>query len=61
MIAGVAMGIKQRDLISVIDFENNLLNLDEKMIPLMSSYTQSGNENSDKKNNSGEKNSGSSG
>ena len=33
------------------------LNLDEKMVPLLSSYTQSGNENSQKKNNSGEKNS----
>ena len=31
------------------------------MVPLQSSYTSSGNENSDKKNNSGEKNSGSSG
>ena len=57
MRAGVAMGVKQRDLISMIDFENEFLDLDEKMIPLLSSYTQSGNENSDKKNNSGEKNS----
>lgn len=57
MRAGVAMGVKQRNLISVIDFENEFLNLDEKMIPLLSSYTQSGNENSDKKNNSEEKNS----
>ena len=57
MRAGVAMGVKQRNLISMIDFENEFLDLDEKMIPLLSSYTQSGNENSDKKNNSGEKNS----
>ena len=57
MRAGVAMGVKQRNLISMIDFENEFLNLDEKMIPLLSSYTQSSNENSDKKNNSGEKNS----
>ena len=57
MRAGIAMGVKQRNLISMIDFENEFLDLDEKMIPLMSSYTQSGNENSDKKNNSGEKNS----
>ena len=57
MRAGVAMGVKQRNLISMIDFENEFLNLDEKMIPLLSSYTQSGNENSAKKNNSGEKNS----
>ena len=57
MRAGVAMGVKQRNLISMIDFENEFLNLDEKMIPLLSSYTQSSNENSNKKNNSGEKNS----
>ena len=57
MRAGVAMGVKQRNLISTIDFENEFLNLDEKMVPLLSSYTQSGNENSEKKNNSTEKNS----
>jgi len=57
MRAGVAMGVKQRNLISMIDFENEFLDLDEKMIPLLSSYTQSGDENSSKKNNSGEKNS----
>ena len=57
MRAGVAMGVKQRNLISMIDFENEFLDLDEKMIPLLSSYTQSGNENSEKKNNSTEKNS----
>ena len=57
MRAGVAMGVKQRNLISMIDFENEFLDLDAKMIPLLSSYTQSGNENSNQKNNSGEKNS----
>ena len=57
MRAGVSMGVKQRNLISTIDFENEFLDLDEKMVPLLSSYTQSGNENSDKKNNSSEKNS----
>ena len=57
MRAGVAMGTKQRDLISMIDFENEFLELDEKMKPLMSSYTQTSDENSGKKNNSGEKNS----
>ena len=56
MRAGVSMGVKQRNLISTIDFENEFLDLDEKMIPLLSSYTQGGNENSVKKNNSGEKN-----
>ena len=57
MRAGVSMGVKQRNLISMIDFENDFLGLTEKMKPLLSSYTQSGDENSDKKNNSGEKNS----
>jgi hypothetical protein len=57
MRAGVAMGVKQRNLISMIDFENEFLDLDEKRIPLLSSYTQSSNENSEKKNNSTEKNS----
>ena len=57
MIAGVSMGVKQRNLISMVDFENESLNLTEKMKPLLSSYTQGGDENSGKKNNSGEKNS----
>ena len=61
MRAGVALGVKQRDLVSAIDFENEFLNLDEKMIPLMSSYTQTGDENSSKKNKSSEKNSNSNG
>ncbi len=60
MRAGVAMGVKQRNLISMIDFENEFLDLDEKMIPLLSSYTQGNEENSDKKNNSSKKNSSSS-
>lgn len=57
MQAGIAMGIKQRNLISSIEFENEFLDLDQKMVPLQSSYTSSGNENSNGKNNSGEKNS----
>ena len=56
MRAGVALGVKQRNLVSSIDFENNFLNLDEQMVPLMSSYTQTGDE---EKNNSSKKNSGS--
>ena len=55
MRVAAALGVKQRNLVSSIDFENEFLNLDEKMVPLMSSYTQSGNENSDKKNNSEKK------
>ena len=61
MRVAAAMGIKQRNLVSTIDFENEFLNLDEKMRPLLSSYTQTGDENSQKKNNSGEKNSSGSG
>lgn len=43
MFAGVAMGIKQRDQISLMDFENEFLRMSEKMVPLQSSYTTSGN------------------
>ena len=43
MFAGVAMGIKQRDQISLMDFENDFLKMSEKMIPLQSSYTTPGN------------------
>ena len=57
MRVGAALGIKQRNLVSAVDFENEFLNLDEKMVPLLSSYTQGNEENSGKKNNSGEKNS----
>ena len=49
MRAGVAMGVKQRNLISTIDFENEFLDLDIKMKPLLSSYTQSGDGNSEQK------------
>ena len=59
MRVGAALGVKQRNLVSAIDFENEMLNLDEKMIPLMSSYTQTGNENSNEKNKNSEKNGGS--
>ena len=57
MRVGAVLGMKQRSLVSAIDFENEFLNLDEKMIPLMSSYTQTSNENSGEKNNSQKKNS----
>ena len=57
MRAAAVMGIKQRNLVSSINFENEFLNLDEQMVPLMSSYTQTGDENSGEKNNSSEKNS----
>ena len=53
MFAGVAMGIKQRDQVSLMEFENDFLEMTEKMVPLQSSYTSSG--NSSEKINSGEK------
>ena len=43
MVAGVAMGIKQRDQLSLMNFENEFLEMSSKMIPLQSSYTTSGN------------------
>ena len=42
MFAGVAMGIKQMDQISLMNFENDFLKMSEKMVPLQSSYTTSG-------------------
>ena len=56
MFAGVAMGIKQRDQISLMEFENDFLHMSEKMIPLQSSYTTSGTAvaNEEKNKNSGE-------
>ena len=43
MFAGVAMGIKQRDQLSLMNFENDFLEMSLKMVPLQSSYTTSGN------------------
>lgn len=42
MVAGVAMGIKQRDQLSLMNFENEFLEMSSKMIPLQSSYTTPG-------------------
>lgn len=44
MRAGVSYGIKQINQLSLITFENDFLKMHEKMIPLMSSYTQTGDE-----------------
>ena len=57
MFAGVAMGIKQRDQISLMEFENDFLKMSEKMIPLQSSYTTPGGEvaSEEKNNSSGQK------
>lgn len=42
MYAGVALGIKQTAQLSLMDFENEVLGMTEKMVPLQSSYTSSG-------------------
>ena len=38
----VASGIPQYKVLSLLDFENNFLKLKDQMIPLVSSYNQSG-------------------
>ena len=43
MFAGVALGIKQMNQLSLMNFENEFLEMSTKMIPLQSSYTTSGN------------------
>lgn len=53
MYAGVAMGIKQTEQLSLMNFENDFLDMAGKMIPLQSSYTTSGTEvSAEAKNNS---------
>lgn len=42
MYAGVAMGMKQKDQLSLMNFENDILEMSIKMVPLQSSYTTSG-------------------
>lgn len=56
MFAGVAMGIKQMDQLSLMNFENEFLDMSSKMIPLQSSYTTSGTAvaNEEKNNSSGQ-------
>lgn len=57
MFAGVAMGIKQMSQLSLMNFENDFLEMSSKMVPLQSSYTTSGSAIADEeKNNSAGKN-----
>lgn len=42
IIPALAMGITQGDLVDLKNLENDLLNLQEKLLPLSTSYTQSG-------------------
>ena len=41
IVPQVALGVKQRYIESLTTFENDILNLDEKLIPLQSSHTMS--------------------
>ena len=41
-LPALALGFSQRDLVNVKDLENGVLELDKKLIPLQSAYTQSG-------------------
>ena len=53
MYAGVALGIKQSEILSMMVFENEFMKMSERMIPLQSSYTSS---NKDIKNTTTEEN-----
>jgi hypothetical protein len=46
ILAGVASGIKQSSLLNLITLENDYLDLTNKMVPLQSSHTTSGTEES---------------
>ncbi len=49
LLPSIAAGVNQRDLMSVKDLENNVLNLKEVLIPLSSSYTETNNSKGDGK------------
>lgn len=49
IVVGVVSGIKQSSLLDIIEMENELMNLDEIMIPLQSTHTQTGEEETAKK------------
>ena len=42
LLPAVALGLSQRDIVSLKELENDVLKLGEKLVPLSSSYTQSG-------------------
>lgn len=44
LIPAMALGIDQKDLVSLKELENDVMNLGEVLIPLASAYTQSGDE-----------------
>lgn len=42
LMPAVAMGLSQKDIVNIKDLENDVLDLGEKLKPLISAYTQSG-------------------
>lgn len=42
LLPAISMGISQRNLLNIKELENEVMELDKKLIPLASSYTQSG-------------------
>lgn len=62
MFAGVAMGIKQMNQLSLMNFENDFLEMSLKMVPLQSTYTTPGGvvASEEKNNSSAQKSSGTS-
>lgn len=54
----LALGLTQRDLVSIKDLENDVLKLGDKLKPLSTSYTQSGSDNNSNKETGGEKGNG---
>lgn len=55
LLPSVAMGISQRELGNIKDLENDVLKLGEKLIPLVSSYTQSSDDEGGRPKKEGEK------
>lgn len=51
MLPALAMDISQKDLLNIKDLENDVLGLQDKLIPLSSAYTQSGEVGAPKKKN----------
>lgn len=44
LMPSIALGLNQKELLSIKELENEVLNLQDKLIPLSSSYTQSSND-----------------
>ena len=55
IVPQVALGVKQRYIESLTTFENDILNLDEKLVPLQSSHTMSAKANLEANSKTGDK------